>query len=106
MQVRDLLRLTADQLAVAAHLSASEAAALLQRAGRRPALTSGRPRPPPGHVVTFCRRLDALLGGGLPLGRITELVAPPGGGKTQLCLQVSGRGGAGGALRAVTARLD
>ncbi|XP_043235425.1 DNA repair protein RAD51 homolog 3-like [Amphibalanus amphitrite] len=87
VQVRDVLRLTPDQLAAEAHLSPSEAAGLQQRAGRRPALTQGRPRPPAGHVVTFSRRLDALLGGGLPLGRITELVAPPGGGKTQLCLQ-------------------
>lgn len=38
-------------------------------------------------IVTFCRALDTLLGGGLPLQAVTELSGTPGVGKTQLCIQ-------------------
>ncbi|XP_068217053.1 DNA repair protein RAD51 homolog 3-like [Palaemon carinicauda] len=40
------------------------------------------------YIVTFCKGLDDVLGGGLPVGAITEVIGPPGIGKTQLCLQV------------------
>ncbi|XP_066977572.1 DNA repair protein RAD51 homolog 3-like isoform X2 [Macrobrachium rosenbergii] len=40
------------------------------------------------YIVTFCKGLDDILGGGLPVGAITEVIGPPGIGKTQLCLQV------------------
>jgi RAD51-like protein 2 len=46
------------------------------------------------HIVTFCRELDQLLGGGVALGELTELAGAPGLGKTQLAMQL-----------AVTARL-
>ncbi|CAL8279040.1 unnamed protein product [Boreogadus saida] len=39
-------------------------------------------------IVTFCSRLDAALGGGIPVGKTTELCGTPGMGKTQLCLQL------------------
>ncbi|KAJ3588210.1 hypothetical protein NHX12_011804 [Muraenolepis orangiensis] len=39
-------------------------------------------------IVTFCSQLDALLGGGVPLGRTSEVCGTPGVGKTQLCLQL------------------
>jgi len=35
-------------------------------------------------IVTFSSQLDALLGGGVPLGRTSELCGAPGVGKTQL----------------------
>ncbi|XP_065883487.1 DNA repair protein RAD51 homolog 2-like isoform X2 [Dysidea avara] len=38
---------------------------------------------------TLLKELDDVLQGGLPTGCITELVGPPGIGKTQLCLQLS-----------------
>ncbi|XP_064112170.1 DNA repair protein RAD51 homolog 3-like isoform X2 [Macrobrachium nipponense] len=40
------------------------------------------------YIVTFCKGLDDILGGGLPVGAVTEVIGPPGIGKTQLCLQV------------------
>lgn len=39
-----------------------------------------------GSIVTFCAKLDAMLGGGVPLGKITEVCGAPGLGKTQLRL--------------------
>ncbi len=35
-------------------------------------------------IVTFCQDLDEMLGGGIPLGKITELCGAPGVGKTQI----------------------
>lgn len=35
-------------------------------------------------IVTFCRALDTLLGGGIPLQAITEVSGVPGVGKTQV----------------------
>ena len=40
-------------------------------------------------IVTFCRSLDTLLGGGIPLQQVTELAGMPGSGKTQLGMQVA-----------------
>ncbi|XP_070825175.1 DNA repair protein RAD51 homolog 3 [Chaetodon trifascialis] len=40
-------------------------------------------------VVTFSSQLDAALGGGVPLGKTTEICGAPGVGKTQLCLQLA-----------------
>jgi len=40
-------------------------------------------------VPSSLRELDEALGGGLPLGSITEFVGPPGAGKTQFCLMLS-----------------
>ncbi|KAG0721068.1 DNA repair protein RAD51 3 [Chionoecetes opilio] len=35
-------------------------------------------------IVTFCKALDTLLGGGIPLQAITEVSGTPGIGKTQV----------------------
>lgn len=35
-------------------------------------------------IVTFSSQLDAALGGGAPVGRVTEVCGVPGVGKTQL----------------------
>ncbi|XP_056412852.1 DNA repair protein RAD51 homolog 3 isoform X4 [Hyla sarda] len=35
-------------------------------------------------IVTFCSALDDILGGGVPLTKVTEICGPPGVGKTQL----------------------
>uniref|UniRef100_A0A8C6TYS2 DNA repair protein RAD51 homolog 3 n=1 Tax=Neogobius melanostomus TaxID=47308 RepID=A0A8C6TYS2_9GOBI len=40
-------------------------------------------------IVTFSSELDQALGGGIPLGKTTELCGVPGIGKTQLCLQLA-----------------
>lgn len=37
-----------------------------------------------GYIVTFCAKVDAMLGGGVPLGKITEVCGAPGVGKTQI----------------------
>lgn len=41
------------------------------------------------HVVTFCKAVDKLLGGGVSLGQVTEISGLPGTGKTQLGIQLS-----------------
>ncbi|XP_069471262.1 DNA repair protein RAD51 homolog 3 isoform X2 [Ambystoma mexicanum] len=40
-------------------------------------------------IVTFCSALDDLLGGGVPLTKVTDISGAPGVGKTQLCMQLS-----------------
>ncbi|KAM8830982.1 DNA repair protein RAD51 homolog 3 [Synchiropus picturatus] len=40
-------------------------------------------------IVTFCSELDCALGGGIPVGKTTEICGAPGVGKTQLCLQLA-----------------
>lgn len=37
-----------------------------------------------GHLPTMLRGLDDALCGGIPFGALTELVGPPGIGKTQV----------------------
>lgn len=36
------------------------------------------------NIVTFCEQLDDMLGGGVPVGKITEFCGAPGIGKTQI----------------------
>ena len=36
------------------------------------------------HIVTSCYHIDDMLGGGVPVGKVTELCGAPGIGKTQL----------------------
>lgn len=38
-------------------------------------------------IITFNSQLDAAFGGGLPLGKTTEICGAPGVGKTQLWLE-------------------
>lgn len=40
------------------------------------------------NIVSFSHPLDSLLGGGIPLSELTELVGLPGCGKTQLAMQL------------------
>jgi RAD51-like protein 2 len=40
-------------------------------------------------VITFCRQIDVMLGGGVPIGQITEFCGVPGVGKTQLGIQLA-----------------
>ncbi|XP_075417639.1 DNA repair protein RAD51 homolog 3 isoform X1 [Tenrec ecaudatus] len=42
-----------------------------------------------GFIITFCSALDHILGGGVPLTKITEICGAPGVGKTQLCMQLA-----------------
>ncbi|PIA38706.1 hypothetical protein AQUCO_02700134v1 [Aquilegia coerulea] len=42
-----------------------------------------------GHLRTQLKGLDEALCGGIPFGALTELVGPPGIGKTQFCLKLS-----------------
>jgi len=54
-------------------------------------------REPPARIPTGVDTLDALLGGGLPRGALTEIVGRPSAGRTTLACTL---------LRAVTARHD
>jgi RAD51-like protein 2 len=36
------------------------------------------------NIVTFCSRLDQVLGGGVALRQVTEICGAPGVGKTQM----------------------
>ena len=39
--------------------------------------------------MTFCVCIDEMLGGGVPLGKVTEFCGAPGIGKTQIrCVSV------------------
>lgn len=38
-----------------------------------------------GHLPTHLKGLDETLCGGIPFGVLTELVGPPGIGKSQVC---------------------
>ena len=40
-------------------------------------------------IITFCSKLDKLLGGGVPLGEVTEFCGVPGVGKTQMSMQLA-----------------
>jgi RAD51-like protein 2 len=40
-------------------------------------------------IITFCKSLDTVLGGGVPIGQITEFCGVPGIGKTQLGIQLA-----------------
>ncbi|XP_035391204.1 DNA repair protein RAD51 homolog 3 isoform X2 [Electrophorus electricus] len=42
-----------------------------------------------GSLVTFSSELDAVLGGGVSVGKTTEICGTPGIGKTQLCIQLA-----------------
>lgn len=44
-------------------------------------------RPTESAVVSMCRSFDDMMGGGFPIGKLTELCGPPGVGKTQFCIQ-------------------
>lgn len=37
-------------------------------------------------IITFCEKMDDMLGGGVPLHKITEFCGVPGIGKTQIWL--------------------
>jgi len=40
-------------------------------------------------IITFCRQIDLMLGGGISIGELTEIAGEPGAGKTQWCLQLA-----------------
>ncbi|VVB01757.1 unnamed protein product [Arabis nemorensis] len=42
-----------------------------------------------GHLPTHLKGLDAALCGGIPFGVLTELVGPPGIGKSQFCMKLA-----------------
>ncbi len=41
------------------------------------------------HIITFCGEIDAMLGGGVPVGEVTEFCGVPGIGKTQIGIQLA-----------------
>ncbi|XP_022619642.1 DNA repair protein RAD51 homolog 3-like [Seriola dumerili] len=93
----DLLHLEPLQLSKEAGLSQQEALEVLQtvtRAGEGvsaslTALELLQKEEETRSIVTFSSQLDAALGGGFPIGKITEICGVPGVGKTQLCLQLA-----------------
>lgn len=42
-----------------------------------------------GRILTLCKALDDVLGGGVAIGGVTELCGAPGSGKTQIALQLA-----------------
>lgn len=40
-------------------------------------------------IITFCRQIDQMLRGGIPLGELTEISGSPGAGKTQWGMQLA-----------------
>ncbi|KAF8758192.1 hypothetical protein HU200_010634 [Digitaria exilis] len=42
-----------------------------------------------GRLATTLCGLDEALGGGIPMGKLTEVVGPSGIGKTQFCLKLA-----------------
>jgi RAD51-like protein 2 len=44
---------------------------------------------PPNSIITFCREIDQLLGGGISIGELTDIAGPPGVGKTQWGMQLA-----------------
>jgi RecA/RadA recombinase len=68
-----------------------------------------RPAGAPAHrpvVTTGLDPLDALLGGGFPRGRVSEVVGPRGSGRTSLALAVLGQATAAGGLAALVDATD
>ncbi|XP_040902499.1 DNA repair protein RAD51 homolog 3 [Toxotes jaculatrix] len=93
----DLLHLKPLQLSKEAGLSQQEALEVLQAVrtdggGASASLTALdllQKEEETRSIVTFSSQLDAALGGGLPVGKTTEICGAPGVGKTQLCLQLA-----------------
>ncbi|XP_069581936.1 DNA repair protein RAD51 homolog 3 [Brachyistius frenatus] len=94
----DLLHLKPPQLSKDAGLSEQEALEVLQTVGRdggggasasMTALELLQKEEEFRSIVTFSSQLDAALGGGVPVGKTTEICGAPGVGKTQLCLQLA-----------------
>src|SRR5262245_29736828 len=68
----------------------SAAAALLDRLGRPGAVRLGAPAPVPlARLSTGVPALDAALDGGLPYGRMTELVGARSAGRTGLACHIA-----------------
>ena len=42
-----------------------------------------------GKIITFSAGMDKMLGGGVPLGQVTEFCGVPGIGKTQIGIQLA-----------------
>ncbi|PIK51644.1 putative DNA repair protein [Apostichopus japonicus] len=78
---------TEEALEVLATISPS-----IQRASVNSALSAfellKRENDSPG-IMTFCEEVDDMLGGGVPLAKITEFCGSPGVGKTQLSIQLA-----------------
>ncbi|KAM5181023.1 DNA repair protein RAD51 homolog 3 [Mantella aurantiaca] len=98
--LQDVIDLSVGQLAAEAGISeqaAQEALQILKRQGKssdsqilkHTALELLEQEQAQGCIITFCSVLDDILGGGVPLGKITEICGPPGVGKTQLCMQLA-----------------
>ena len=39
-------------------------------------------------IITYSQSMDAMMGGGVCIGQLTEFCGPPGVGKTQICIQL------------------
>ncbi|XP_008303064.1 DNA repair protein RAD51 homolog 3 [Stegastes partitus] len=91
----DLLHLRPGQLSAEAGVSQQEALQVLQAAsadaagGGVTALELLQKEAELKSIVTFSSQLDEALGGGVPVGKTTEICGAPGAGKTQLCLQLA-----------------
>ena len=80
------------------HITCEEALGIIKTVKSFTNQSNGTPKPSPpttafdllekeknqGRIVTFCEGLDDMLGGGVPVGKITEFCGAPGIGKTQM----------------------
>ncbi|XP_018416404.1 PREDICTED: DNA repair protein RAD51 homolog 3 [Nanorana parkeri] len=98
--LQDVIHLSVSEVAREAGISeeaAQEALQILKRLGqgndsqilKHTALELLEQEQAQGCIITFCSALDEILGGGVSLGKITEICGPPGVGKTQLCMQLA-----------------
>ncbi|CBJ28124.1 rad51 homolog C [Ectocarpus siliculosus] len=55
-------------------------------ASARELIVRGRHKKP---IITFCREIDGMMGGGVPRGELTEVCGTPGVGKTQFGMQLA-----------------
>lgn len=60
--------------------------AALAGSSARELIVRGRHKKP---VITFCREIDHMMGGGVPRGELTEICGTPGVGKTQFGMQLA-----------------
>ncbi|KAM4045943.1 DNA repair protein RAD51 homolog 3 isoform 2-T2 [Anomaloglossus baeobatrachus] len=98
--LQDIVDVRAGELATEAGLSEDNAVKVLQilrRENERDKSTSLKhtalelleQEQTQASIITFCSALDDILGGGVPLTKVTEICGPPGIGKTQLCMQLA-----------------
>lgn len=101
-ELEDFKDITPTQLSEELHITCEEALGIIKTVKSFTNNSNGEPRlsapttafdllekeKNQGSIVTFCECLDNMLGGGIPVGKITEFCGAPGVGKTQMGMQL------------------